>query len=118
MVDAGWAALAGAAAAAGVGAEAGAWVAPAAAGAGFVAADPAVAVGRAGVLRAGVAFLVTGVVLRAGPDGATAFGAPGLAGATGAAVALVVVVFLVTILLSSAMGEKIPPNYDARPVSG
>lgn len=110
--DGAWVAVAGAGEDEGAGT--GALVAPA----GVAGAGEAAGVTGAVDLRVGAAFLVTGVVLRAGPDAATAFGTTGLAGAPGAAVAFGVVVFLVTILLSSAMGEKTPHNYGARPVSG
>lgn len=75
--------------------------------------------GLAGVLRAGVGLLVAAAVLAAGAgaEGAGEFLTTGVFGATGTAGAFGVVVFLVTILLSSAMGDQSPPNYDARPVS-
>lgn len=115
---AGGVAAVGGALAAGVGADVVALGALAAAGAGVAAAFPAVAAGRATVLRTGADFLVTGVVLTSWPDGSTVFLTTGFLGATGTAGAFWVVVFLVKILLSSAMGDQTPPNYDARPVSG
>ena len=81
-------------------------------GAGVEAAFRAGLAGRGAVVRAGAGFLATGIVSVAG------LLVTGLPGAAAAAGALRVVVFLVTILLSSAMGDRSPLDWDAGPASG
>ena len=81
-------------------------------GAGVAVAVRAGLAGRGAVVRAGVGFLATGIVAVAG------LLVTGFTGAAVAAGALRVVVFLVTILLSSAMGDRSLLEWDAGPASG
>jgi len=82
-----------------------------AAGTGRVAAFPEVAAGRAGVLRTGAGLLAAGVVLTSWAEVGAGVGIAGVLGVTGTAAVFRVVVFLVTILLSSAMVDQCPLLY-------